>query len=128
MSSSAIPTNSNTLKNRRGIEDLPECDCEQLVGRLRAICRGETELPLFGEGNTVEAFRRLWSGQLPVKCVHRGEVIRVGKCDLCGFDKGHPFDVLACALHGECSLLRKHSKVKGCAACEDYQPQPQPVE
>ena len=51
-------------------------------------------------------------------CQHRGDKLRVGTCDLCGI-RGQPFEVFACSLHGECSLRRKHSKVKACASCHD---------
>lgn len=51
-------------------------------------------------------------------CIHRGDKIRDDTCDLCGV-KGRPFEVFGCNLHGECSLHRVHSKVSGCAACED---------
>lgn len=56
-------------------------------------------------------------------CIHRGPVIDTTReCNLCGGDKGKPFEVLACAVHGECSLTRKHSKVKSCLACTDFKP------
>lgn len=51
-------------------------------------------------------------------CRHRGEQLRTDRCDLCGL-RGQPFDVFACGLHGECSLTRRHSKIRSCAACPD---------
>jgi len=51
-------------------------------------------------------------------CRHRGSFKEVRACDLCSL-KGQPFDVLACELHGECSALRRHSKVTACASCQD---------
>lgn len=53
-------------------------------------------------------------------CSHRGELIEVRKCDLCGI-KGQQFEVFACNLHGECSAGRKHSKVKSCLTCQDWE-------
>lgn len=52
-------------------------------------------------------------------CAHLGLMLREDTCDLCSM-KGQPFEVLACTVHGECSLTRKHSKVRSCAACEDW--------
>lgn len=52
------------------------------------------------------------------ECVHRGAKIRDDLCNLCGI-KGQPFEVLACALHGECSTHRKHSQVRPCITCPD---------
>lgn len=49
-------------------------------------------------------------------CRHRGDVLRIGSCDLCG-SRGQPFEILACGLHGECSLESKHSKMRSCRLC-----------
>ena len=54
--------------------------------------------------------------QVSGSCVYRGELARIGECDLCSM-KGQPFDLYLCEIHGECSLHRRHSKVKSCAAC-----------
>lgn len=51
-------------------------------------------------------------------CEHRGELLRIGTCNLCS-GRGQPFEVYDCDLHGECSLNRKHSKVRSCLACPD---------
>jgi hypothetical protein len=57
-------------------------------------------------------------------CPHRtAEPIRSGTCNLCGL-KGQPFEIFGCDLHGECSLRKRHSGVKGCAACAD-RPRPE---
>lgn len=56
------------------------------------------------------------NNELP--CQHRGPLIETRKCDLCGV-KGQPVEVFQCAKHGECSLLKRHSKVRGCFTCED---------
>ncbi|HVW03111.1 MAG TPA: hypothetical protein VHB77_22310 [Planctomycetaceae bacterium] len=65
------------------------------------------------------------SVELP--CSHRGpEPFETRLCDLCGI-KGQPFDVYSCQLFGECSLQRKHSQVKACAACEKRTPMPAPL-
>lgn len=50
-------------------------------------------------------------------CVHRGEKVRDGVCNLCG-SKGEPFEILSCAKFGECSILTRHTKVKHrCLSC-----------
>lgn len=59
-------------------------------------------------------------------CVHRGPLLREDKCDLCGV-RGMPLDVYQCAVHGECSIARRHSKIKSCTGCEQRQEQPPPV-
>jgi hypothetical protein len=51
-------------------------------------------------------------------CVFRGKPVRTGTCDLCGL-KGQAFEVLVCNKFGECSIARKHSKVRSCVACTD---------
>lgn len=51
-------------------------------------------------------------------CDHRGKLLRVGACDLCGL-KGQDFDIFACHIHGECSVNRRHSKIRSCVACSD---------
>lgn len=56
--------------------------------------------------------------QQMVPCAHRGEQTRVGSCDLCG-NKGQPFAVFVCDLHGECSLGRSHSRLRPCLTCRD---------
>ena len=50
-------------------------------------------------------------------CVYRGAKLRGGECDLCGI-RGQPFEVYKCEKFGECSVTRKHSKVKACSGCE----------
>lgn len=54
-------------------------------------------------------------------CLHRGELLATRTCDLCSI-KGQPFEVYQCALHGECSLGKKHSLVRSCLVCPDRQP------
>lgn len=52
-------------------------------------------------------------------CVHRLAVVDLARpCNLCGL-KGTLFAVHGCNLHGECSIGRKHSKVKSCVTCRD---------
>lgn len=53
-------------------------------------------------------------------CIHRGDLLRTDKCDLCGI-RGLPFDVFGCAVHVECSISRRHSKIKACVGCEQRQ-------
>lgn len=55
-----------------------------------------------------------------LSCIYRGELLRVQQCDLCGL-RTQQVEVLACAVHGECSLHRRHSKVTGCLGCPDRQ-------
>lgn len=53
-------------------------------------------------------------------CVHRGELLEIRHCNLCGI-KGQPFEVFACGIVGECSIGRKHSGVQSCTSCEHRQ-------
>ena len=53
-------------------------------------------------------------------CLHRLAILdQTRLCNLCGLEKGKPFEVFGCSLHGECSVGRKHSKVRNCVACSD---------
>lgn len=52
---------------------------------------------------------------LDLSCQHRGELLRTEPCEFCG-NKGNPVEVLACAVHGECSLKR-YKAGKGPMAC-----------
>jgi hypothetical protein len=56
-----------------------------------------------------------------IACSHRGNVTRDALCDVCGgvLAKGQPFDVFACAKHGECSLQRMRRDVRPCITCQD---------
>lgn len=54
-------------------------------------------------------------------CAHRGKLLEIRRCDLCGL-KDQPFEVFACAKFGECSQLKRHSKVTCCSACESWIP------
>lgn len=54
-------------------------------------------------------------------CVHRGAMIEIGKCDVCSM-KGQPFEILACAVHGRCSIGGRNRKVRSCLRCEDRIP------
>lgn len=56
-------------------------------------------------------------------CLHFGPVIRQGICDVCGH-KGKPYDIHACAVHGECQLRRMQARggPKWCGNCADYKP------
>lgn len=54
-------------------------------------------------------------------CENRLSFIEIGVCDLCSM-KGQPFEIFGCALHGQCSLNRRHSRVKSCVACGDRIP------
>jgi ADP-heptose:LPS heptosyltransferase len=50
-------------------------------------------------------------------CRHRGELLEVRTCDLCG-SKGQPLEIYHCTQVGECSIGRRHSQVTACIACE----------
>lgn len=54
-------------------------------------------------------------------CIHRKELLEIGACDLCG-SRGQPFEILRCSIYGRCSIGRRHSQVKSCAACEMRMP------
>ena len=54
-------------------------------------------------------------------CAWRLPVVRVGLCDLCSL-RGKPFEVFGCRKHGECSIGRRHSRVRSCLACPDRIP------
>lgn len=58
-------------------------------------------------------------------CTHQGNLLETVACDMCGL-KGQAVEVFACALHDRCSATRRHSKVRSCAACEDYMEVPPP--
>jgi len=55
-------------------------------------------------------------------CLHRGDVLRSEKADLCG-RKGVLFDVYSCSVHGECAMGRfcKKQAVQSCVGCPDAQ-------
>lgn len=105
------------------------------------------ETKVYSLSTPIDAYRRAWtlrknggvitpveqtsqqvsvtSDKLP--CTHRqSSVARIGTCDLCSL-KGQPFDVYACDLHGECSLSRKHSKMRSCVNCNDRDESPRQV-
>lgn len=55
------------------------------------------------------------------ECVHRGPVVRIGECDLCGL-RGQAMKVHRCELLDvECTVHKQHSQVKACAPCEHRQ-------
>jgi len=60
-----------------------------------------------------------------LSCVHRGEIIRVQGCDLCGL-KGVETKVYTCGVHAECTDNKSIRKIRSCAACEDRQTVPDP--
>lgn len=59
-------------------------------------------------------------------CVHRGAFLKIGRCNLCETDRGEAFEILGCELHGQCSMFRRHRKVKACVSCPDRKPLDQP--
>jgi hypothetical protein len=57
------------------------------------------------------------------RCIHRGDVIETGVCNVCGM-KGQPFEIRACELHGRCMERRYRNDRPGiqvCMQCKDYQ-------
>lgn len=54
-------------------------------------------------------------------CAHRGDVLRMDTCDLCGADQGTTFEVRDCAKHRECSTIRrkKDNSIRDCYHCRD---------
>lgn len=52
-------------------------------------------------------------------CAHKGDVLRQAECQLCGM-RGQMFDVYACAVHGECSLIKRAHKLASCGSCMDH--------
>jgi ribosomal protein L32 len=58
-----------------------------------------------------------------IRCAHQGDKIADGVCNVCGM-KGQPFDVYACALHGQCMTRRFRNDrpdLKVCANCDDFE-------
>jgi hypothetical protein len=53
------------------------------------------------------------------ECVHRGASLGTRKCDMCGADRGKPFEVFECAVHGECTYGRRIKKVHPCIGCNE---------
>lgn len=49
-------------------------------------------------------------------CVYRGAELRQEGCDTCG---GVRAKIMACALHGECSLFKHDVGVQRCGDCKD---------
>jgi hypothetical protein len=75
------------------------------------------------EGRQILADQEAKNGAVdPVElpCIHRQPLIEIGECDLCSL-KGQPFEIFSCSVHGECSLIKRHSKVKSCLGCDDRQ-------
>lgn len=84
------------------------------------LCIGQTGYTMEEGLAVLNGTRRVETpdSQLDLSCVHRGPFLEIGACDQCG-EKGQPFEVFACTVHGRCSFRRKHRKVKSCAACEE---------
>jgi hypothetical protein len=58
------------------------------------------------------------------RCLHRREVIEIGRCNACGM-RGQEFEVYACAIHGKCMIRRYRNDrpdLKVCVNCDGYQP------
>jgi len=94
---------------------------------------------------TVEMWKKHWSNKRDGKkteparaaepkaadfpCRHRGRDVPDAErkspaaCDLCGV-RGQPFSVHSCSKFGECSIGRKHSKVKSCVSCTEREVEP----
>lgn len=89
-------------------------NCEKYTGRLRAIC--ERNVARAKKGRK----RSRVSAAIDLSCAHRGDVLRVEKCELCGH-KHESVEIHACALHGECSLRRYKAGngPRACLTCQD---------
>jgi hypothetical protein len=64
-----------------------------------------------------------WTSLL-TPCVHRGDVVETGVCNVCGM-KGQPFEIHACELHERCMAKRYRNdrpNLKVCLLCDDYEP------
>lgn len=54
---------------------------------------------------------------IPLTCSHRGQVTRQIACNSC---RGQvAVKVFACAVHGECTMLKKREELCGCQDCTD---------
>lgn len=107
-------------------DDSVRCQSNRLRHALGGIAPIETCVmcPYINRPNLtneeLQRFRPAAVEPVDLACPHRSlKPIREGRCDQCGYEKGQPFEIFACDLHGECSLHKRHSAVKGCAACED---------
>jgi len=102
-----------------------------IIGRAYDIWYGLSDLSPQKE----EAYRRRWCQKAgvslkeirakfgqhdPMACVHRGEEIRLEKCQLCGTENRSE-SVYACSVHGECTLSRFKSGKSPvcCLGCPD---------
>lgn len=109
-------------------------DCDNLFppGRRRDICRGHKEdgSPLGISEAKRRAYLRRWAGLPPeppkldpTGCLHRGEVLRQVRCQLCPKTKDFTdVPVYSCPLHGECMKHRNDHAIKDCKRCPDRTP------
>lgn len=103
-------------------------ECDPPMGRMMGNARhnecknkphyfemflGEVNKPCSGKGGRVPPPNR-------GMCVHRGEVLRKQKGELCGCRD--PQEVYACALHGECTTKRAMRRMSACNTCIDHVP------
>ncbi len=113
--------------------------CDELKGRLRAICRGEANVSANDRRRLIEQW--IAEGKLSADpdeakdepivagfhrppCVYRGDLLRTETCNLCG-RKNEPAPVYSCSKHGECT--EKNYGIKNdswllpkCLTCRDY--------
>ncbi len=66
--------------------------------------------------------RAISAPELLFPCSRRGEQLRMAECDMCCGERGQLFPVLACAVDGECSVLKRRRRLKSCAACQERLP------
>lgn len=71
------------------------------------------------DSSGASARRRFRTPAEDARCAHRGELLRIARCNVCG-GNGQPFDVFACAVKGECSLKVRRTDMPHCVACRDW--------
>ncbi len=118
--------------NRRGRERRPgfyECSSNRLIHPEAGVVAAETcAICIYRDQPDREdappAASPAEAHPLTDPCVHLGEVVDQGTCDICG-SRGKPFDIHACELHGRCQKLRCRTgddAPRACARCSDYRP------
>jgi hypothetical protein len=79
----------------------------ELPTRYRRVCQAGDEKPYVGP---------------LVGCQHRGPLIEVGSCNVCGMH-GQPFQIYRCEVHAKCMVNRYRNDrpdLKVCVNCDDF--------